>query len=219
MTEKPMDKQKQIEYFEGLLAQHGLNFKALDWNSSESQKLRFQIFEELFLYGFKRVNLSLLDVGSGLGDLFGYLKNERLLETRKISYTGYDIAAKLVVAAKQQYPDGNFSVVDVLEQKELPRFDYVFASGIFNMRTTDKETHLDYVRQMLTRFFELANCGVAVNFLSEAVIPYCDKDDYNSGRYFFFNQEDVLKMSRSIASRYIFRHDYHPGDFSVYLIK
>ena len=60
--------QTQIDYFEGLLDQHGESYKALDWNSIESQRLRYKILKEIFVYGKKASNVSVLDVGCGLGE-------------------------------------------------------------------------------------------------------------------------------------------------------
>jgi SAM-dependent methyltransferase len=214
-----MDKNKQIEYFENLLAKHGPNYLALDWNSPESQKLRFQVLQEMLIYGKKAANLSLLDLGSGLGDLYGFFKAEGLLTRNKISYQGYDISPKLVEAARKKYPDAKFAVKDILAERELPRFDYVFCSGIFNIRTTDEAAHLEHVQSMLQRAYDLSTCGVATNFLSEGALPLCNLDDRNSGRYYYFKPDETLNFCRSLGSRYILRHDYHPGDFTVYLFK
>ena len=214
-----INKQKQIEYFEGLLAKHGPNFAALDWNSPESQELRYKVFDEIFVHGKKSVNISLLDLGFGLGDLFGYFKRHKHLESRKIKYTGYEISPKLLAAAKARYPEAHFEFKDFLEEKKLPRFDYIFASGVFNMRTGDRDSHLEYVRLMLQKMYDLIHSGVAINFLSEAVIPISNQDDLNSGRYFFFKPEEVLSWCRQICSSYVLRHDYHPGDFTVFLLK
>lgn len=214
-----MDKRKIIEYFEGLLAKHGDNYLALDWNSPESQKVRFHVFQEIFVYGRKAANISVLDVGCGFGDLYGFFKANGALDRHKISYTGYDIADKLIGAAKKKYPEAKFEHKDILEEVNIAKFDYIFCSGVFNIRTADLESHLEVVKAMLMRMFELANYGVAVNFLSEGALPIADPEDLKTGRYFFFNPEKILNYCRTICSRYILRHDYHPGDFTLYLIK
>jgi SAM-dependent methyltransferase len=214
-----MDKQAQIAYFEGLLAQHGANYLALDWNSTESQRLRFKILKELFLYGKKASGISLLDVGCGLGDLYGFFKADGLLNRNKISYAGYDISPKLVEAAKKRYPDAKFEVKDVIEERHVPKFDYIICSGVFNIRTTDRLDHLDFVKEMMFRLYDLCSYGVGLNFLSEGGLPTASAADLASGRYFFFNPEEILSYSRFITTRYIIRHDYHPGDFTLYLLK
>ena len=213
-----VDKTGQIAFYEALLAKHGASFKALGWNSPESQKIRFQVFKEIFIYGKKAANVSVLDVGCGFGDFLGFLKGEGLLTKNKISYTGYDISPKLLEVAKKKYPEGKYELKDILEESRLPSFDYVFCSGIFNIRTSDTESHLEYVKAMLLRMSDLAAQGVAVNFLSEGALPV-DSAALNAGRYFYFKPEQIVNFCRQAASRYIIRHDYHPGDFTVYLLK
>lgn len=214
-----MDRAAQIAYFEGLLAQHGPNYLALDWNSTESQRLRFKILKELLVYGKKAAGVSLLDVGCGLGDLYGWLKADGVLSRNKISYTGFDIAPKMIEAARKKYPDGRFEARDILADRSAPKADYIFCCGVFNIRTTDRLDHLDFVKEMLFRMYDLCNYGLAVNFLSEGGLPRTGPDEAAAGRYFYFNPEELLSYSRFIATRYILRHDYHPGDFTLYLLK
>lgn len=214
-----MDRKSQISYYEGLLARHGENYLALDWNSPDNQKLRFQILKEILVYGKKISNISVLDVGCGFGDLYGFFKAEKLLGRYKICYTGYDISPKLLEVAGKKYPDAGFELKDILESRNLPKFDYIFCSGVFNIRTADSGSHLEFVKSMLLRMYDLVNYGVAVNFLSEGALPISNPEDLNSGRYYYFKSDEILNFCRFICSRFILRHDYHPGDFTVYLLK
>ena len=214
-----MHNQAQIDYFEGLLQKHGANHLALDWNSRESQKLRYQIFKEIFIYGKKSSRISMLDAGCGFGDLYGYFKAEGILRKHAVSYTGYDISYKIIDAAKKKYPDAKFEVKDVLAERYLPKFDYVFCSGVFNIRVLEYDSHLEFVRSMLLRLYDLANCGLAINFLSEGAMPLSDPADLNSGRYFYFKPEEMITFARYFCGKYILRHDYHLGDFTLYLLK
>ncbi len=214
-----MQKDQQIAYFEGLLARHGENYRALDWNSPESQKLRYQIFKEIFVYGKKASNISVLDVGCGFGDLYGFFKSEGLLSRHKIHYTGFDISSKILDVARKKHPEARFEIKDILEEDSLEKFDYIFCSGVFNIRTTDSESHLGFVKSMLSRMYDLANLGVAANFLSEGALPISNIEDLNSGRYFYFKPEGIVNFCRTICSSYVLRHDYHLGDFTVYLLK
>jgi SAM-dependent methyltransferase len=214
-----VNKKAQVAYYEDLLDQYGESYLALDWNSPESQKLRYKVFKEIFIYGKKASNLSVLDVGCGFGDLYGFFKAEGLLSRHRIKYTGFDISPKILGVARKKYPDAKFELKDILEQRYLTGFDYIFCSGALNIRTTDAGSHLEFVKSMLLRMYDLANFGVAVNFLSEGALPMSNLDDLNSGRYFYFKPEEILSFCRFISSRYILRHDYHPGDFTLYLLK
>lgn len=214
-----MHKKKQIEYYEGLLAEHGESYLALDWNSKDSQKLRYQVLKEMFVYGRKASNISVLDVGCGFGDLYGFLKAEKLLSRHRIRYTGYDISAKLLEVAKKRYPGARFEHRDIMEDRNVPGVDYIFCSGVFNIRTLDPGSHLEFVKSMLLRMYDLVNYGVAANFLSEGALPISDPEDINSGRYYYFRPDDILSFCRFVCGRFMLRHDYHPGDFTVYLLK
>lgn len=216
-----MSKRKQIEYFEGLLYKHGPSHEALDWNSPESQRLRAEVLKEILVYGKKATHISLLDVGCGFGDLFKFLKKEPACRQarHKIRYTGYDISSKIIDEARKKYPDAHFEVRDILEDKKVPDFDYVFCSGVFNIRTMEIKEHKEHVRSMIERMYSLVKCGVAVNFLSEGRLPPADPEGLNVGRYFYFNPEEIVNYCRQITDDYILRHDYHPGDFTLYLLK
>lgn len=214
-----MDKEAQIKYFEALLEQNGENYLALDWNSVESQRLRFRILKEILLYGKKTANISILDIGCGLGDLYGFFKAEGLLNRHRISYTGCDISPKLVAAAKKKYPDAKFEVKDILAERYLCGADYLFCSGVFNIRTTDRNEHLDFVKEMICRTFDLAKHGAALNFLSEGALPISDREEMDNGRYFYFKPDEIANFCRFVCGRFILRHDYHPGDFTVFLLK
>ena len=210
---------KQIQYYEGLLARHGESYQSLDWNSPESQRLRFKIFKEMFVYGKRASGISILDIGCGFGDFYGFLKAEGILHRNKISYTGTDISPKILEVARKKYPDAKFELKDIQNDRYFPKYDYVFCSGALNIRTTDKEDHLDFVKEMLFRMYDLAGCGAAVNFLSEGSLPIANPGDLNAGRYFFFKPDEIINFVRFVCGRFILRHDYHAEDFTVYLFK
>lgn len=214
-------KEEQIQYYESLLNEHGESYKALDWNSTESQKLRFQIFEELFKLGNKNNNFSILDVGCGFGDMVSYLK----LKKYRFNYTGVDISLKLIEIAEKRHPDARFSILDILKDPIRDKYDYVFASGIFNIRTSEEFSHLEFVKSMLLRMFELCKIGVGVNFLSIAVaqrmssVYGINEENLNKNQYYYFKPDQIVSFCNFISGRYILKHDYHPSDFTVFLLK
>lgn len=210
---------KQIQYYEGLLARHGESYLSLDWNSPESQRLRFKIFKEIFVYGKKSSGISILDIGCGFGDFYGFLKAEGILHRNKISYTGTDISPKILEVARKKYPDAKFELKDILNDRYVPKFDYIFCSGVMNIRASEQHEHLEFVKEMLFRMYDLCSCGVAVNFLSEGALPIGSPEYLNSGRYFHFKPEEIMNFVRFVCSRFILRHDYHAEDFTVYLFK
>lgn len=211
-----MSIEKQASYYEELIDKHGEeSYRSLDWKSPESQTIRYQIFEHLFAITGRGKNFSILDLGCGFGDLFGYLKKRGY----KFKYTGYDISQKIIDAAKKKYPEAKFEVRDILHDPKPDRFDFVFCSGAFNIRFLDHEDHMEKVKAMLLRMFELSKVGIGANFLSSGAVYYINEEDVNSGIYYYFKPEDLIQYCRTFCTRFMLKHDYHPGDFTVFLLR
>ncbi len=214
------NKQKMIEYYEDLFEEHGYHYRSLDWKDPEGQKTRYSVLFSIISLFSKMRDISILDLGSGLGHFYGWLKDSNLLKNYRIDYTGYDISSKLVEAAKKRYPEAKFEVKDILQGYFTKRFDFVVCCGIFNIILSEIAEHDGFVREMLLRMYEVSNLGVAVNFLSISGIYYAP-DDKPSKRsvYYYYKPEDIVNYVRSFSPRFILRQDYHPGDFTMYLLK
>ncbi|MBU0686756.1 MAG: class I SAM-dependent methyltransferase [Candidatus Margulisbacteria bacterium] len=210
--------QKQIEYYENLLLQHGEKPEALDWNSKPSQLLRYKVMKNVFNYISKR-GLDILDVGCGFGDFWEYLKKEKIDQQYKVKYKGIDISEKLIEVARKKHPKSDFEVKNILKDDFNRSFDLVFCSGAFNIRFMDADAHLKYVKDLLLKMFELSKIGVVANFLSASAVYMTAEEDFNSNRYFYFRAEDIINLCRFLSSKYVLRHDYHAGDFTIYLFK
>ena len=195
------DDQLTVSIYTDLLAKHGVSFRALDWGSQESQEKRFQIISEI---GFANSD-SVLDVGCGLGDLYLWLNENGL----SMEYYGLDITEAMVIRARERFPKVHFKqgslVGEVVDQKQT---DYVVASGIFFLR---KDDPVEYMQRCIVKMYELARKGVAFNSLSS----WYKADD----KEFRADPSAVLEFCKSLTRRVVLRHDYHDGDFTVYLYK
>lgn len=213
-------KDKIAEYFESLLEKHGDHYLSLDWKSKESQITRFSVLLDMISFTENRENISVLDVGCGIGHFYGFLDEMGLLSSLKINYSGIDISKKMIEFAKKKFPDINFDIVDLINDKFDEKYDYVVCSGIFNIRMAPLDQHKRSVREMLSRMFNACKYGVAVNFLSQSslyLIP--PGKEAEAEKYVYFNEEEVIQWIKAICDRYILRKDYHPGDFTVYMLK
>jgi ubiquinone/menaquinone biosynthesis C-methylase UbiE len=89
----------------------------------------------------------LLDLGCGNGRVFEFLRE------RKIQYTGFDIADKLLREAKQKHPAGEFILGDM--RQPLPffdnYFDHIWAIASFHHLETrgERESALREMRRVL----------------------------------------------------------------------
>lgn len=213
-------KQKMIEYYEDLFDQHGDNIRSLDWKDEEGQRLRYAVLFSIISLMQKTQNISILDIGSGLGHFYGFLKSQGFIKRYRIDYTGYDISPKLVEAARHKFPEAKFEVKDILEEWKIDRFDYVFSCGVFNLILADRGSHDKFVRDMILRMYEICKLGTALSFLSISGIYYVPgKSGDEFSRYYYFKPEDIIEYIRSITGKFILRQDYHPGDFTAYLLK
>lgn len=209
-----MDKKKQISYYEDLLSTYGDHFLSLDWKSIESQQTRFKILEDLVKM-FDPNNFSVLDVGCGFGDLYSYLAKNG----HHLNYTGVDLSPKILGVAKARHPKAIFEEKDILTDKRFSQYDFVFCSGTLNISFDDRDKHLNFICSMLIRMFELCKICVGVNFLSSTAIYHVKDEDLQHSQYFYTKPEEITVMAKGMTDRFVIRHDYHPGDFTAYLLK
>src|SRR5262249_15240883 len=122
------DDQRNIDYYTRLVQRYGIDSRAIDWGSAQSQQLRFEVLANVG--GLRGTRI--LDVGCGLGDLLTWLGANQI----EVDYTGIDITPEMINIAQGRFPRGRFlkGGLDTLGESELGRFDYVFASGIFARR-------------------------------------------------------------------------------------
>lgn len=199
------DKTKYIERYSERFSQHGYDPKTLGWGGGkDKQNYRFASLSKVGNLS----NESVLDVGCGFGDLYGYL----LSNGWKGMYLGIDIVPVLIKQAKELCPYANFEEVDLLTNEVDMHFDYVFASGIFNAKVESCGSNQEYIIAMLTKMFEIANVAVVVDFMSTYV-------DFEQDIAFHTNPEWAFSIAKSLSKRVVLRHDYMPFEFCLYIYK
>jgi len=194
------DKQAIIRYYNENLEKYGYSPKTLGWLKNRHY-VRYRVLSEIGNLN----NCSILDVGCGFGDLYGFLIKKGL----NIRYTGYDINENFIKIAKRVYPNARFEVKDIEEDKINDKFDWVFSCGIFNIKISDNKS---FIQNMLKRMFELCNKGVAADFMSSYV------DIEREGLY-YAKPEEIFKFCKTLSRRVLLRHDYMPFEFCVYIYK
>ncbi len=195
------DNTSNTEFYRGLLEQYGPDARAVGWRSVSTQELRFRILAKVALLH----NVSLLDVGCGMGDFWGWLKRRGWFP----DYVGIDMTPELVGIAKKRYPEANFRQLDLFKVSASASYDYVVASGIFYRR---EEKPFEYMQSAVTRMFELSRYGVAFNSLSR----WGECDDENE---FCADPVETLKFCRNLTRHVVLMHHYHPGDFTIFLYR
>jgi trans-aconitate methyltransferase len=197
----PLDREALIKLYEDRYAQIGHDVRTLGWHGKEDQELRFKMLCDIAdLSG-----ASICDVGCGFGDLIEYLRNR----FGDFKYTGVDISPSLAQKARELHPEYEFRCIDLLKHKFVDHFDYFILSGALNFRMAD---NWKLTTDLLRLMFNLANKGVAVNFLSTYV-------NYQQEHNYHHSPEEVFSFARSLTKWVTLRHDYPLWEFTLYLYK
>ncbi len=172
------------------------------WRSRRNQELRFQALTGI---GDLR-NKSLLDLGCGLGCLYGYLKGAGWTG----SYTGIDILDFMVKRARNRFPEARFERRDILQDPPREKWDYVFVNGVFNHRVRDNWA---WIERMVEQAFAGARLGMAFTMLN--------RDASWPDEELFYTTPAELGQKAAVWSggKYKIVTGYLPEDMAVYLFK
>ena len=207
MTES-FDLSKVKNYFSERLNEHGANPLGVDWNSVESQELRFSQVAKVI---DSSQRYSLLDFGSGYGAMYDYLVHLG----HEVHYVGYDIANAMIAKGREIHPNNpDCWFTDNLE--EIPMLDYAVVSGTFNMKLeADFETWAQVIVEALNQMNAHASKGMAFNMLTQ----YSDADRMRPDLYYgdpcFYFDYCKRNFSRNVA----LLHDYNLYDFTILVRK
>ncbi|MBU0469187.1 MAG: class I SAM-dependent methyltransferase [Candidatus Omnitrophica bacterium] len=195
------DEIRTKNFFRNKFKEHGDSPQASDWGKEQSQLVRSQVFTNYFNCEGKKI----LDIGCGLGYFYKHLKNNNI----NCSFTGYDLVQEVVNMASEKYPQAKFESKNILTDEINENFDLIFLSGAFNYKI---DNHLDWVKLMIKRMFELANEGVAFNILSINA-------DFMDDVYYYGNPKELIDYCLSLTRNVCLRHDYYPHDFTIFMSK
>jgi SAM-dependent methyltransferase len=192
-------------YYTSALGRHGATPRGVDWNSEESQRLRFDQLAKIW-EGREGEAVSLIDYGCGYGALVPYLRERGLI----FSYTGFDISPEMVAAARQLH--GGTDATFVSDESEVPTAEYAVASGIFNVKLdTPEETWREYVLETLDRLARLVSRGFAYNVLSLYSDPEHRRPDLFYADPLFLFDHCKTRFSKAVA----LLHDYPLYEFTL----
>ncbi len=192
------------KYYSDKIKEYGATSRGVDWNSKESQFLRFEQLCKVISSN----HFSILDYGCGYGSLIEYLKSR----FKEFEYLGYDVSEEMIVKAKSIFP--NYKFTTILDNNL--KFNYVIASGIFNVKleTTDNEW-LKYILQIVHQMNQLSTKGFSFNILTK----YSDKEYMKDYLYYadpcYFFDYCKRNFSRNVS----LLHDYNLYEFTILIKK
>ncbi len=198
--------EKVGRYYTGRLREHGTTARGVDWNSEESQNLRFTQLARVL----PSVSYSVVDYGCGYGALVTFLEERG----DEFDYQGFDISPAMVARAVEDH--GGSGRRFVKSQTELEPADFALASGVFNVKLdTPGDEWTEYVTHTLAVLDRLGRLGFAFNMLTS----YSDADRMRADLYYadpcrFF---DLCK--RSFSKQVALLHDYGLYEFTMLVRK
>jgi len=192
------------KYYSEKLAAFGRSPQGADWNSAESQAMRFA---QLLRLLNTDEHFSVNDYGCGYGALVEYMQ----LHKYTFDYHGYDISRHMISEAESAHartPHCEF----FCEKARLSVADYTVASGIFNVRLGTKDSAwLQYIVEVLNEFKALSRKAFAFNALTK----YADAGRMRPDLY-YADPFALFDYCKTHFSPYVsLLHDYKLYEFTI----
>jgi SAM-dependent methyltransferase len=197
-------------YYSEKLRRSGPTPAGVDWNSRESQRLRFDQLLKVTQQDAAG-DLSLLDYGCGYGALLAYLR-ERNFRWR---YLGFDISEEMIAAARALH-GGNPAASFTSHPEAVGRPDVAIASGIFNVKLAHEDADwIEYVHSTILHLDALSTQAFAFNMLS----TYSDPEKRRPDLYYADPGAIFDFCKRRIAPQVALLHDYPLYEFTMIVRK
>lgn len=209
-------KRSIAKYYSEKIKKYGSTPLGVDWNSEVGQIQRFAQLLKVINFPATSIDItcSICDIGCRYGKFFDYLLQNNY---KNIKYIGYDLSEDMIKNAKNLY--GHFSnsnFIKISDIEEIQKYDYVVASGIFNVKMKyTKEEWLEYIIQSLLKINAKSINGFSFNMLTKYSDEEYKRDDlYYADPLFIF---DYCKknFSKNIA----LLHDYDLYEFTILVKK
>lgn len=195
------DRERIAGYYDRLVREHGYSVLARDATSLETLEVRYRALSEVGELAGKAV----LEVGCGFGDLGAYL----VARFPGVKYSGIDLSGAMVETGRRIHPSLELKQGDVAELPASAKFDFVLAQGIFYLLGADAQRKM---QTLIRCMFDHCNAGVGFCTISAWA------DAKREGE-FYPDPLETLAHCRTVTPWVTLRHDYHPGDFAVYIYR
>jgi SAM-dependent methyltransferase len=197
-------RQQAREYYETKLTAHGPTPAGVDWNSQESQQLRFKQLASLWA---DDLDASVLDYGCGYGAMADYIRDSG----HRGPYVGFDVSPSMVDAARDHLATRPACRM-VSRREELVAADFAVASGLFNVKQQARDDEwLAYIWDTVADLARLGTRGFAFN----ALTLYSDPDKRRPDLYYADPLEMFDGCKRTYSRFVTLLHDYPLYEFTV----
>jgi SAM-dependent methyltransferase len=196
------------DYYDTKLRAHGATPAGVDWNSLESQELRFSQLARLWEHD---PDASLLDYGCGYGALASYARGRG----HAGRYLGFDVSESMAGTARAQLA-GIPGCLVTSRRQELQPADFAVASGVFNVKQdATTEAWAAYVWATVADLAALGTRGFAFN----ALTLYSDQEKRRADLFYADPLELFDRCKREYSRFVTLLHDYPLYEFTIIVRK
>ena len=186
------------KFYTSAIEVHGTTAKGLNWNSKQTQNIRFDIILSLLPKDLK--DFSVADAGCGFGDFYFYMMKKKRSPKE---YIGIDSLLDMYSIASEK--TGCEIIMADICTDELPKASYYICSGAMNV-LDDFETHL-FIRNC----YESSEIGFIFNIL------YGDKE---SDTYNYLTTKEIQSIADGLGvKKIVFKEGYLDEDITVGFFK
>jgi SAM-dependent methyltransferase len=169
-----------VQHYEKCANEHGLTPQAVAWgNDEERNRHRYQAVVRQI--SFAEGPISILDVGSGYGEIIKYLP------PGEFEYTGIDLVGASITKGREIYRDQHeFIHGDIMVQDFDRSFDYVLCTGTFHYKGDNSSLEMDrLLYATILKMFSLCRRKVVLNLISNKV-------NFVSGMMYYKSPVEIL---------------------------
>jgi len=204
-----MQTQKIKELYQKKFAKHGHAPESLLWGSRGAAHQRFRQFWNEIDFSNKTV----LDVGCGFGELSKFLDKKFI----NVNYTGIDIVPEFINQAKllyphDKFPNRQFLVKDYLSEPISEKYDIVIASGILNSQVP---SNVQYRENAIKTLWDISGRVFAFNMLGGHPQP----ENKAKSNVWYADSFKILNYCATLTNKVVFKSNYHPKDFTIFVYK
>ena len=205
----------QNSFYKAMFDEHGYSVKSVGFVSEVYQDVRFERLSNIF---DKEENVTVHEVGFGLGHFYKYIKENHA--NKNITYSGSEIMEDFYNQCKELYPEINLYLRDIGTENCEDKYDFIVLNGVFNPKCGISRIEWEkHILNLLDKCFAMAKKGVAFSILTE-FCDFYDKELYYCNTAKFFNHINdnlsrFFKYDQSYplfeATFYIYKEEYIKG--------
>jgi hypothetical protein len=142
------------------------------------------------------------DVGSGVCDLYQFLKLSRL--DQRVIYSGTEIVQEMIDNAAQKYPEVTLWNRNFLDGSIDERYDFVVLSGTLNLLAgLEGDAWKRMCLALIEKMYSHANRGIAFNFLNTY-------RTFSDPLLYYFDPNEIFDFATKHLSRFVFLDASYP---------